>query len=201
MCGTTRVFFAIAIPDQFGQDLVRLQRALMPELPRCQWATTMPFHLTLAFLGDVRNRNLNDLFGRVASAVCSFEPFELKLAGLGAFPSPVRPRVLWAGLSGRDPELFLNVRKSVVAAAAEAGCRCADERFHPHVTLGRFKFARHAGLARPDRSHGDDIALWSSGGFTAHEVVGFATRLVGGRPSYDALSQGRLEGKKSTAPP
>ena len=204
MCETTRVFFAITIPDRLAaRPRVRfLQRALharasaMPPVDHDH--ASFPFDW-LAFLGDVRNRNLNDLFERVGSTVCSFEPFDLEFAGLGAFPSPVRPRVLWAGLSVPNSELLLDIRKSVVDAASEAGCPCADERFHPHVTLGRFKFARRGPCDLTDLM--ERYRSWSSGGFTTHEVVGFATRLVGGRPSYEALSQARLEGKKSTAPP
>jgi 2'-5' RNA ligase len=198
MSETTRIFFAIAIPDRLGQDLAGLQRTLMPELPGCQWVTTMPFHLTLAFLGDVRNRDLNDLHGFVATAVCSFEPFELELAGLGAFPSPARPRVLWAGLSARNPRFLLDIRESVVTAAEEAGCPCADDRFHPHVTLGRFKFARRGPCDLSVLM--ERYRTWSCGDFTAIEIIGFATRQLRGRPTYEAVSRARLEGKKSRSP-
>jgi RNA 2',3'-cyclic 3'-phosphodiesterase len=196
---TTRVFFAIEIKERLGQDLVRLQTDLTPELPGCEWVTTMPFHLTLAFLGDVRDRDLNGLHGLVASSVCSFPPCDLELAGLGAFPSPGRPRVVWAGLSARNSELLLNIRKSVVAAAAEAGCPCPDERFHPHVTLGRFKFARRGPCDLGPVV--ERYRSWSCGEFTADEVIGFASRIAGGRPSYEALSRARLGGKKSMPPP
>ena len=199
MFETTRIFFAIAVPERLGHDLVRLQTALTPELPGCRWVTTLPFPLTLAFLGDVRDRDSTGLHELVASSVCSFPPCDLALAGLGAFPSPVRPRVLWAGLSVPNSELLLDIRKTVVAAAAEAGCPCADERFHPHVTLGRFKFARRGPCDLSELM--ERYRTWSCGDFTALEVIGFASRLVGGHPTYEALSHARLEGKKSMPAP
>ena len=71
----------------------------------------------------------------------------------------------------------------------------ADDRFHPHVTLGRFK---------PGRRGPCDVTAvveryrsWSCGDFTAFEVVGFASRLDGEGPSYEPLSRARLAGEKS----
>ena len=70
----------------------------------------------------------------------------------------------------------MSIPEAVVAAARpRAGYPCEDERFHPHVTLGRFK---------PDRRGPCDLTAvveryrsWSCGDFTAFEVVGFASRL------------------------
>ena len=106
------------------------------------------FTSTLAFLGDVRNRDLNEICQAVAAAAEPFEPFELQLEGLGAFPSLARPRVLWAGVTAPDLKPLLDLREAVVARRREAGYRPDDQRFHPHVTLGRIK---------PDRGGRGDL--------------------------------------------
>ncbi len=49
----TRTFIAIAVPDAVERELARLQDALAPEVPGCRWTSALPFHVTLAFLGDV----------------------------------------------------------------------------------------------------------------------------------------------------
>ena len=151
--------------------------------------------MTLAFLGDVPNRDLDGLCEHVASSVRFFEPLELRFLGLGAFPSPVRPRVLWTGVSATAPERLKEIREAVVAAAALGGYRVDDERFHPHVTLGRFK---------PGRRGTCDLTAvveryraWSCGEFTAVDVVGFASRAVGAGANYEVLSRGCLNGEKS----
>ena len=88
MSEITRTFFAIEIPEPLGRPLSRLQATLAPELPGCRWASEdTPFHMTLAFLGDVRNRDLNHLQELVASSVGQFEPCDLHFEGVGAFPS------------------------------------------------------------------------------------------------------------------
>jgi RNA 2',3'-cyclic 3'-phosphodiesterase len=192
---TTRTFFAIEVPEQMGRELERLQTRLAPDIPGCRWASSGSFHLTLAFLGEVPDSDLSRLHELVASRVCRFEPIELSFEGLGAFPSPRRPSVLWAGLTARKPELLSEIRKSVVAAAAETGYPCEDERFNPHVTLGRFKPGRRGPLdltAIVER-----YVSWSCGNFTAPEVVGFASRLGRAGPTYEALSRAHLAGEKS----
>jgi 2'-5' RNA ligase len=197
MSDTTRTFLAIAIPEAMGAELARVQKTLAPELPACRWGRgNGHFHMTLAFLGDVRNRELPRLHELVAVSVGGLEPCEMHLLGLGAFPSAARPRVLWAGVSARNPALLEEIQKAIADAAARAGYRPAEDRFHPHVTLGRIK---------PDRRRGacDVTAVveryrsWSCGEFRAVEVTGFASRLSAAGPSHEALWRARLGGEKS----
>jgi 2'-5' RNA ligase len=195
MGDSTRTFFAIEVPERLGRELERLQRELTAEFSSCRWAMSRPFHMTLAFLGDVQNHDLDGLCEHVAAGVRRFEPLELRFLGLGAFPSPTRPRVLWAGVRAMAPERLREIREAVVAAAARGGYRVDDERFHPHVTLGRFKPGR--------RGPCDSTAVveryraWSCGEFTAVDVAGFASRAVGAGASYEVLNRGRLNGEKS----
>src|SRR5438270_13851782 len=118
---TTRTFIAIPIPDSIGRNLVQLQTKLAPEIPDCRWTASSPWHMTLAFLGDVRNRDLNELCLAVGSAAEAFAPLELRLEGLGSFPSPRKPRVVWAGVTALDLQPLNDLRAAVVQAATRAG--------------------------------------------------------------------------------
>ena len=172
---------------------------LAPELGGCRWTSeNTGFHLTLAFLGDVRNGDLGRLVEAVASSVGGFSTCELHFEGLGAFPSPGRPRVVWAGLPAREPALLDGIQRAVAGAAASAGYP-SDERFHPHVTLGRFKPGRRGPCDLTQVV--ERYRSWSCGEFTALEVVGFASRLAAEGPSYEPLGRARLEGEKSTPSP
>jgi 2'-5' RNA ligase len=191
---TTRTFVAIAIPEALGLTLARLQQKLSPDLPKCRWTSSTPFHATLAFLGDVRNRDLNDVIKTVASEAAAFAPFEINLEGVGAFPDARAPRVIWAGLTAPSPEPLFELRAQIVQALAQIGYH-ADEKFHPHVTLGRMKSDRRAA---PDLS----VTLerqrsWKGGVFTVADVVTFASTLGRAGPSYDALGHAPLLGGKT----
>lgn len=195
----TRTFIAIPIPDPLGRQLARWQAALAPEIPGCRWVESagQPFHITLAFLGDVHNSDLNGLCLAVASAAETSSRFELTVEGLGAFPSPARPRVLWAGITADDPDPLHALREAVVHAATQAGYRPDDDRFHPHVTLGRIKSYR---------GHTSDLTELvrrvqprSIGSFPVVEVVTYASTLEPGGPGYAPLNRARLKGKKTGA--
>jgi 2'-5' RNA ligase len=191
---TTRTFVAIAIPEPLGRKLARLQQELSPEIPKCRWTSSSPFHATIAFLGDVQNRDLNDVVKTVAFKAAAFEPFELNLEGVGAFPDPRNPRVIWAGLTSPGPQHLLNLREQVVQALAEIGYQ-ADAKFHPHVTLGRMKSDRRGApeLAAPLERR----RSWNGGAFTVVQIVTFASTLGQAGPSYDALGHAPLLGGKT----
>jgi RNA 2',3'-cyclic 3'-phosphodiesterase len=192
---TTRTFIAIPLPDPVGQQLAGWQRELAPEIPGCRWVESQPFHITLAFLGDVPNRDLNDLCLSVAAAVEPFGRLDLRVEALGAFPSPARPRVVWAGITSDDLGPLGELRKAVVRAATQSGYRPDDPRFHPHVTLGRI---------RSDRGRPCDLTeivrreqARSAGAFPVVEVVTYASALGPKGATYAPLNRARLKGKKT----
>ena len=152
---TTRTFVAIAVPELLGTKLTRLQRLLAPEIPGARWSATPPFHLTLAFLGDVSDVDLKPLCEAVAGASADFEPFELRLEGLGVFPDPARARVAWVGLTGPGLPALAELREQVaegrhVDALAPRGFAVPPAR-HPGPAQGR--------SAEPPRPHAPPEAL------------------------------------------
>ena len=115
----TRVFIAIAVPEPLERELARLQAELAPAVPGCRWTSALPFHLTLAFLGDVPDSDLSAICQAVASSAGAIEPFEIEVTGLGAFPSAIRPRVIWAGVTAPNLKLLLDLQESIVNSLAQ----------------------------------------------------------------------------------
>ncbi|MHB1559502.1 MAG: RNA 2',3'-cyclic phosphodiesterase [Isosphaeraceae bacterium] len=199
MRDSTRTFIAIPIPDPIGRQLARWQQGLAPEVPGCRWTEAgCAFHITLAFLGEVPSRDLSALCLAVGEAVGPFSRFDLKVAGLGAFPGPGRPRVLWAGITADDLAPLQALRQAVVEAAAQSGYPPDDPRFHPHVTLGRPRSDRK----RPPVDLTDLVRREERralGSFTVTEVVTYASTLGPDGPTYAPLNRARLQGKKTEA--
>jgi 2'-5' RNA ligase len=196
---TTRTFVGLPIPPDRASALGRLQASLAPDLPEVRWTDPALFHVTLAFLGDVDDTRLDAVGRAVAEGAAGFAPFELELEGVGAFPDARRPRVVWAGLAGEGLGPLDELRKAVVAALKRVRQGPEDDRFHPHITLGRLKGGRGPGPdATPviDRHRG-----WSAGPFAVEEVITFASSLGPKGPSYTPLARARLEGGKTESPP
>jgi 2'-5' RNA ligase len=195
---TTRTFIAVVVAPDKAEKLGRLQSLIAPEIPNARWVDPKALHITLAFLGDVDDTELNGVCQSVEKAVASFEPFELRVEALGVFPNPDRPRTVWAGLTGPGLEPLKAIQQAVFQAVKDAGYPPPDDRFMPHVTIGRLK---------PGRDGSPDVgpllrhyAGWSAGSFPVTEIVTLASNPTPEGPSYTALSRAELAGKNRLGP-
>jgi 2'-5' RNA ligase len=111
---------------------------LRPLMNDVAWVAPDNVHLTLKFLGAVDAEQLGALAKTLTSAVSTCAPFQLGLGRLGAYPSPGRPRVLWAGIdAGAAPAALLAAR--IDEALETLGFKRETRAFSPHITLGRVR--------------------------------------------------------------
>ena len=126
-----RLFVAAELPDAIKEQLV----PLCAGLPGARWVTADQMHVPLRFFGDLGGTLAEDV-AEGLSAIRS-PGFSLSLAGIGHFGTGRRVRVLWAGVE-QEPA-FDVLQGKVELAARRAGLNLAGRRFHPHVTLARFR--------------------------------------------------------------
>jgi 2'-5' RNA ligase len=97
-------------------------------------------HVTVKFLGQIDEDRVGAIAAAMATVAERTPPFELAVRGLGAFPTPARPRVVWVGLEPAAPLAALagdlDARLATLGFAREA------RRFAAHVTLGRVRETR-----------------------------------------------------------
>lgn len=133
-----RLFVALIPPDEAVDDLdsfLEVRRGAAPY----RWALRDQLHLTLAFLGDVEDRRLDELLERLARAASRRTAFDATITGGGAFPNAGRAKVIWAGVATSAvgdvelPRLATGAR----AAATKSGIVVDGARFRPHVTVAR----------------------------------------------------------------
>lgn len=196
MAGKTRTFIAVDVPEKVTERLVRLQSLLAAEVEGVRW-TTGSFHVTLAFLGDVADADLSRVCKAAGEAAQAVGPFDLRVEGAGCFPDPKRARVLWVGLTGPGLEPLGVLQKEVVRAVTGAGRPPEDDRFHPHITLGRVKVGR--GPARDLTPLLRHYQTWSAGSFDVTESVVFSSTLSPDGPVYARMSTAKLRGGKPDA--
>ena len=154
--GCFRSFVAIAAGESAIAALRVLHQRLSRATPRhaVRWTPPDQWHLTLHFLGDVPADRIAELEESLRPSLAGARAFSLRLEGLGAFPSPQAPRVLWVGLGGDLPGLQ-EVRQRVVQACASFGEPADLRPFHPHLTLGRARQSDPRAL-RPWREASSD---------------------------------------------
>ena len=105
---------------------------------KVRWTRPENVHLTLKFLGDIREEALNDLCAALEETCRHYAPFDVGLTGLGAFPSARRARILWAGV-GAGAERLCSLATDVDAAFAPLGFEREGRPYVPHLTLGRVR--------------------------------------------------------------
>lgn len=133
-----RCFVAVTPPGQARDDLdtfLEPRRAAAP----FRWTDPEQVHLTLAFVGDLPERRLDDLVERLERAASRRRPVRTAITGGGAFPHAAGARVVWAGLA-LDEADAVEVRRmadGARAAANRAGAAVDGQRFRPHLTVAR----------------------------------------------------------------
>jgi 2'-5' RNA ligase len=96
-------------------------------------------HLTLAFLGELDESGVEAARAATIGAAASTQSgWRLQWGGTGAFPSLRRPRVLWMGVDDAEGR-FAAVHAALRSELVERGLPVEERRFHPHLTLGRFR--------------------------------------------------------------
>lgn len=131
-----RLFVAVELPAEVREHLDSHAGRLRDRMDGWRWVPSSQWHVTLAFLGEVVQERLAELERRMGLAARRHRPFDLEISGLGAFNSPRRARVLWAGIGG-DRKPLTALADSVTAGARRARLDVEDRAYRPHVTLGR----------------------------------------------------------------
>jgi RNA 2',3'-cyclic 3'-phosphodiesterase len=134
----TRTFIALELDttqQQFLGNIIRQGKQLLPDL---RWVDPESIHLTLAFLGELNDQQLEKAIAAAQYAASISNPFAYRLSGLGTFGPPRQPRVLWMGVS--EPSGALDVVYRALSLALEQRSFPTEKRpFSPHLTLARIK--------------------------------------------------------------
>jgi RNA 2',3'-cyclic 3'-phosphodiesterase len=134
---TGRLFFAVPVPGPTRAPLEGALPRLESMLTGARVTPPGGWHLTLAFLGQVRPELADEVVRVGEAAVAGVAPARLRLEGAGTFPGGRKARVLWAGIGG-DAEVLVRLAAALAAACKAAGLRSEDRPLHPHLTLARF---------------------------------------------------------------
>lgn len=132
-----RTFIAVRVPAT--EPLVEALEQLQTMGAALRAVAVENLHLTLRFLGSVEERRLGELEAMIRRAVQGLGPMEVELAGVGAFPSPTRPNVIWAGVQGRDVGVLQNLAQRLEKSVVEMGFEPESRPWLPHLTLARVK--------------------------------------------------------------
>jgi 2'-5' RNA ligase len=183
-----RQFLALEIPEEVREALAGLKRDLEPRGRGWRFLRPESIHLTLRFFGEVPPADDAEHRTTWAEAVRGHPPVELLLDGVGVFPSPGRPRVLWVGLRDETAAPGLAaLAGDLEQAARQRGFRAEERAFRPHLTLARVRRGARA-TAPPADASIEPLR------FRCDEVVLFRSVLDPAGARYTVLSRFPLAG-------
>jgi RNA 2',3'-cyclic 3'-phosphodiesterase len=134
-----RLFLAIVLSDSIRRSLAQAIAELRTLAPFASPASLDAVHLTVHFLGQVQSGRVTEIAGGLKRAMAPFAAFELLVSGVGAFPAPSRPRVLWAGVAGAGQAELVAIHEATAGPLRSAGIELEDRAYAPHLTLGRVR--------------------------------------------------------------
>ncbi len=127
-----RTFIAVELDPGFREKIQELQSRFFDF--NLKFVDPELVHITLKFLGDVDESRIPALSAALDSIMC--EPFKAKVGGIGVFPKPSNPKVLWLGATGNFRALHDDVENLLKPFKFEKDYR----EFTAHATLARIKF-------------------------------------------------------------
>jgi 2'-5' RNA ligase len=131
-----RLFVALDLPETVRRALADLLANLKPKSKSARWVPPENLHITLKFIGHVKNEKLSPIQSALSS-VRSTQPVELQFRGMGFFPNEHHPRAFWCGIAA-SPNLA-ELAADIDRALAPLGIEAETRPFTPHLTLARFK--------------------------------------------------------------
>jgi len=189
MTDSVRSFVAVPLPEEIRAGISSAAEEMARALPQSgiKWFRKLEnLHITVKFLGQVEETKLTELAGELSRALAPLPRFRLELRGMGAFPSPRKANVVWAGL-----EEGARALKAVAEAVDGVGDRFGFPReqrpFTGHVTVGRSK-----GRGVDARAALDAFAGRAFGATTVEEVHVYESRLGGEGSTYVLRSRAAL---------
>ena len=132
-----RAFLALEVVEEtVVQNLMNAQVEMRETKADLSMVERQNLHFTVKFFGDIPESQVPEIDGRLEKL--SLKSADVSLRGIGAFPDPKRPRVLWAGIPEDQQGSIVPLAEAVIRAIEGIGER-EDRPFHPHITLARVR--------------------------------------------------------------
>lgn len=179
-----RAFIAIDLPESIRSALRQKQSDFRDALAKSdrdagiRWTHPEGIHLTLKFLGEVQDAAVKQVT-EALSSLGPVEPFAVEVKGVGFFPGPGRPRVMWAGVEA--PPDLTRLAGRIEEKMEKLGFAREQREFNPHLTLARFKIPRPQPVLR---ALVEPLSGLSLGRFEVSDYFLFESKLHPGGAEY-----------------
>jgi 2'-5' RNA ligase len=183
-----RCFIAIDISEEIKAGLAELQQELAESVDirkgDVKWVRPEAMHLTLKFLGEIRDVEAVDVCNIVKEVAARHRAFSLGVRQVGHFGGR-SARVLWVG-AGLSDETLSALHADLEERLAEAGWPEETRKFSAHLTLCRIRNAKAGVKLAEAAKRFEDFEL---GTLRADSVSVYESKLTPHGPIYTCLGK------------
>lgn len=129
-----RTFVAVEVSDEkLIEEITKLQSKISI---KAKPVSPNNFHFTLQFLGEIPEDAADNVINALRNI--TFPKFTLRFEGIGVFPKPSFPRVIWIGTDKDGGSKLIDLAEIVGDVLEPLGFK-KDKPFKPHMTIFRIK--------------------------------------------------------------
>lgn len=129
-----RVFFAIEFEDEIKDFLYQIQKGVRQHCISGNFTHKENFHLTLRFIGEQSQEQIEQLIISLKETAGSMQEFELKFNNLGKFDKGNK-KIIWVGL--QKSQNLENLHNKLERNLESRGYAKEERGYSPHVSLAR----------------------------------------------------------------
>lgn len=159
---TFRAFIAVEIDGRARQKISELISNLKKSGADAKWITENQMHLTLKFLGNISEEDIQKISDALSGVSNNFNSFMINFSRIGAFPNLDHPAVLWLGVD-KGADYLKTLAGEIENALEKSGFAREAREFQPHLTLARIKSPKNmpelARLARKTDFISGDVQI------------------------------------------
>lgn len=134
---TSRLFISLDLQKDFVDYLIELRNSIYPEDNRIKWEKRNKLHITLKFLGDTEENEIEKIENKLNYLFADKNCINLEFTGFGVFSKNGKPVILWAGF--KENSLLNQLATDIDRGMNEFGFELEKRKFKSHITLLRIK--------------------------------------------------------------
>lgn len=127
----------ISLDIDVNDEIRKFHEALDKTGAPLKMVNTDQIHITMKFLGDTEEDQIDEIGDVVRRVIDDREPFTFDVKGAGAFPHLGYMKVVWVGTE--DEPRLNEVAHRIEEELVPLGFERDEKEFSPHVTVARVK--------------------------------------------------------------
>ncbi|MFQ6605307.1 MAG: RNA 2',3'-cyclic phosphodiesterase [Fidelibacterota bacterium] len=134
-----RTFIAVTVPKELLHVRDMLKTTITYTKDNLRWVSNGQIHFTLKFIGHTPPEDLERIHDVLSQVADRHHSTDHLISGTGCFPTAVRPRILWVGITENiDP--LQRLVQDINTSLDSLGYMLESQEFIPHITLARIKY-------------------------------------------------------------